>query len=135
MTKDRYKFRVWDGEKFLDNNSWCLYNSNVCLVEPGSTRTWDHGDTYNTMEIVGDDVGIQYNKNYIIQQYTGLKDVNGIDIYVGDIIDAYYITSYDEVLYKNKEVTIEDGCFCVKLDVVLSALTDIEVVGNIFQKK
>lgn len=66
-----------------------------------------------------------------IGQYTGLTDVNGANIYEGDIVD---------ILTENEErgvITYEDGGFVVKASTfVVDFMSningeDVEVIGNI----
>ena len=70
--KREIKFRVWDKSE----KEWTVF-------APTLGRYCNN----NIFEFVGSK---QQRETHIIQQYTGLKDVNGKEIYEGDIVKTVY---------------------------------------------
>lgn len=109
------KFRIWErkGKRWLPPQSMV-----ICGLENG----------------VFDVNAIFKNKNYILQEFTGLTDVNNQDIYEGDIVEQfdeafkgmftgvvrYDITNAAFVLWQNSGV-----CSHLDLDTIRKKLGNI----------
>jgi len=128
-TKREIKFRIFDGSSMEYNVMAGTFG--VFYVNP-SNRGLDEKDTasisnYNT----------KYPEGIDIMQFTGLKDINGKDIYEGDVIKCkvkykrligaveFYRTSFavsGVKQYKDKQVYLDDAL-----------MSSLLVLGNIYE--
>ena len=114
--KREIKFRVWDAERkgFLHKID---IDNDIIYVD---CKWYIHG-------------GNALDDNYVMQQYTGVKDMSGTEIYEGDIVR--YISNDGNMEDCNGVVEFLNGSFIVNWGgLTYECFIDITAKSNIIEK-
>lgn len=115
MSNREFKFRCWDKTE----QHWVQ----TAYLECCPTKEEGIG----SLECLFD---YKNKDRWVIQQYTGLKDKNGKEIYEGDFIDGDLDDDFNNLA---DVVYFKDGCFWVDDQWLYDHNRTCIVIGNIFE--
>lgn len=106
------KFRAWDGKKMIDD---VIPASETSIIELYDRYEW--GET----------------EVKVVEQYIGLKDKNGKEIYENDIVEYDWYIIGDKPAYRTKEQVVFDDMGARLDNDRIRLCTNVEVIGNIHE--
>lgn len=138
------KFRVWSvSEKRMYYPSNHEDNCHVSVFGALGRIPWGLYSSTDDHRIVTGDPDAIFNTTGVLMQFTGLRDKNGKEIYVGDLLFSHSITASqtpEEIEESGRwvvPVAFVEASFCYGPDgdplEANECETDMEVIGNIYE--
>jgi len=128
------KFRIWDKKNKIFIYEWDASHKRLAISLVGLVYHGGYDD-------------VLPENDYVVQQWTGLKDSKGIEIYEGDIVktvDGISKISVDFAEYTSGEVQwLREGFEVCQKNIGATRISvfsncdccpaDLEIIGNIFE--
>lgn len=121
-----YKFRVWDGNT--------MYTKEFAAFHFGRNNYWS---CYYDKDNGGHYCCDSTEKDTVLRQFIGLRDMHGMEIYTGDVIRGdTYNGSYADGIVEYRS----DGYVLIPIEKFVEGVCDIydnlhflDVIGNIYE--
>jgi uncharacterized phage protein (TIGR01671 family) len=105
----KIKFRIWDNQYQLYTNDIMYPNNQRIYVNHFLTDSGDVVEELSSGQSIIENVYYNDSDRFIVEMFTGLNDVNGKEIYDGDICAIYDEHIPDEAT-RLKERESDNGC-------------------------
>ncbi len=126
-----HKFRAWDKE-----NKCMVYQEDMNGHMINKPYWFSLSECEVELLIYDKDYKAYCRINADIMEYTGLKDINGIGIYVGDIVERRFMNLIDGAEFIGV-VKKYDGSYYIDNDKeaypLFHEIDEIEILGNIYE--
>lgn len=111
------KFRAWDTDRQRMRTG-----SDNLMLDLGGRKYWQFGYDLNFLDQ-------SHAKEFVLMQYTGLHDKNGVEIYEGDIVKTDENDWVGKVVYEAPEFALVDNGF----GFASLGYCETKVIGNIYE--